>query len=446
MNHVLLVEDSVFFSTIIKKRLETEVGVSVHVVASLRETNEILRGPVIAYDLALVDLNLPDAPNGEVVDSVLKKNIPTIVFTGMISSDIRNYILSRGVVDYILKDDAHSLDLAVALISRLIRNASTKILMVDDSRTSRHITGSLLRSHQYKVYEAAGGEEALAILDREKDIRVLITDYNMSGMNGVELTRMVRSRYSKEELAVIGMSAYGDTFLSALFIKNGANDFINKPFLHEEFHCRVTHNVEMLEYIRKIRELSNKDYLTGLYNRRYFFDVGAKLFSARKRKDEEIAVAILDIDHFKKVNDCYGHDAGDLVLQSVARVLANGFEDPSIVARFGGEEFCVLTIVEDRKSIADIFERLRKAVEEHVVKADGKKIRTTISIGVSMGLTDSLESMIGKADTMLYRSKNEGRNRVTLHCYGETSDPPAGEAQLTVPERKNRLNDPGGFS
>ena len=126
------------------------------------------------------------------------------------------------------------------------------------------------------------------MLKRHPDIKMVISDYFMPGMDGVELTRRIRHRHRKDQLAVIGISAYGNTILSARFIKNGANDFLNKPFSSEEFYCRVTQNLEMLEYIQKLRETSIRDPLTGLFNRRRFFEAAKELHARLARGEESM--------------------------------------------------------------------------------------------------------------------------------------------------------------
>jgi PleD family two-component response regulator len=122
------------------------------------------------------------------------------------------------------------------------------------------------------VLEAENGEEALNIIDEHKDIRLVITDFNMPKMDGFELTKKLRQLYTKQDMAIIGMSTYGNNLLSARFLKIGGSDFLNKPFLEEEFFCRINQNMDLLEYIKNLRFVATRDFLTGLYNRRHFFE------------------------------------------------------------------------------------------------------------------------------------------------------------------------------
>jgi diguanylate cyclase (GGDEF)-like protein len=202
--------------------------------------------------------------------------------------------------------------------------------------------------------------------------------------------------------------------MAARFLKIGANDFITKQtFLTEEFYCRVTQNIENLERIHLIREASIKDALTGLYNRRYFFETGNKLFANAIRENLTITCGMIDIDHFKNVNDTYGHEAGDKTLVHISSILNHRMRNTDIVARLGGEEFCVLAINMRKEYAKKVFEELRVKVEKSSIEIEDEgKIHITVSMGVVTELADSLEDMVKKADKLLYEAKESGRNRV----------------------------------
>jgi diguanylate cyclase (GGDEF)-like protein len=394
----------------IKSKIEEELHLEVHTASSFSEAKSILNKENIEYLVCLVGLYLPDAPDGEIVDYMLSRGMPTIVFTAEVSAEIRDKIWSKNVIDYVLKDSGRSIDYVVNLIKRIHNNTRIKILVVDDSRAAREKIMDMLAVQKFQVVSASNGEEALGILSGDPGIRMIITDFNMPGMDGLELLKKVRGKYSREEIAVIGMS--GDNLLSAKFIKMGANDFLSKNFFVEEFYCRINQNIELLEHIEEIRDASNRDFLTGLYNRRYFYEVGNKLFENAKRKNLTITVAMLDIDFFKKVNDAYGHDAGDIVLKTIAQILKTRFRASDIVARFGGEEFCIMATNMRDDSIKEVFENLRKTVQESEIAMEGTRIRVTTSIGICTKLSDSLENMVKIADSLLYKAKESGRNRV----------------------------------
>ncbi len=417
MEKVLIVEDSKVFAKLLIRKIEDELFFDTNWASNLEETKYIIEenGDQSKFFVALLDLHLPDAPDGEVVDYIISKNIPVIVFTGIFNNEVRDRLWSKKVVDYVLKETPDSLDYICNVVRRIYKNKFLSILVADDSKTVRHHLARLLQAHEFNVLEAENGVQALEILEERQDVKVVIADYYMPKMDGVELTRMIRRKYRREEMSVIGISAYGESnLLSATFIKHGANDYLNKPFSSEEFYCRLIQNLDMLEYVQKLKETSIRDPLTGLYNRRYFFEAASKFYANFRRGNLKMTVAMLDIDFFKKVNDTYGHQAGDHVLKHVAEGINSRFRGSDIVARFGGEEFCVLAVNMDRKSSNEVFDDLRRSIERSKTKVDGAFISATISIGVCDKPMDSLESMIAQADSMLYQAKRSGRNKVVL--------------------------------
>ncbi len=250
VHNILVVEDSRFFTTVLRRALESRPGFTMFHTKTLAETEALLADPNRPEFLAaLVDLNLPDAPDGEVVKVVVDAKLPVIVFTGAFSDEIREYVLSFNVVDYVSKDAPSSIDTVLYMLNRLARNVGTKVLVVDDSRVSRlHLT-RLLENHRFTVLTANSGADALAVVERNPDIRLAIVDHHMEGMDGCQLTRELRRQLPRDILGIIGISAYGNSLTSARFMKYGASDYLNKPFLPEELFCRVYQNVEVLERI-----------------------------------------------------------------------------------------------------------------------------------------------------------------------------------------------------
>jgi diguanylate cyclase (GGDEF)-like protein len=418
---ILIVDNSKTFSAIASRRMERELGMGVHTLHSYGEAEQYLTAGHRNFFVALVGLYMKDAHSGATVNLMLSHQIPTIVITGKFSEDLRDEFISKKVVDYVLKENVHSLDYIIALIQRLRRNQHIKALVVDDSRTVCDAIASLLRVHLYQVYEARDARQALELLDKHQDIKLVITDHGLPDMDGAHLTRKIREQYNKERMAIIGLSGRGGSKMSAQFIKNGANDFLSKSFLVEEFYCRVSQNMEMLEVIEASKDMSNRDYLTGLYNRRYLYEMGKKLHASSQRRHITLAVAMVDVDHFKYINDTYGHDAGDKVLQRLAQVVNDWFRESDLVARFGGEEFCIVTTNMNQDFFFSIFDGLREEVSKLTIDVGGQILRITISIGVCARLQDSLEQMINEADALLYQAKNRGRNRVVIHGHSARS-------------------------
>ncbi|GAA3932708.1 diguanylate cyclase [Litoribacillus peritrichatus] len=408
---VLVVEDSPIVLKIIGHMVRQELDESLYevdFVDSMAAASQLMEEHT--YFAALADLNLPDAPNGEVVDSVLAKGIPCIVLTGTYSEERRESLLKLGIVDYVVKESRFSYAYAVKLVNRLALNEFIKVLVVEDSTTARNYVKGLLEQHLFQVLEAENGLQALDIYKQHPEIRLIITDYHMPEMDGFELVREIRGQSDKTDLAIIGLSSVEKSALSAKFIKNGANDFLQKPFFPEELHCRVIHNLESIELIQALNDAANSDYLTKLYNRRYLFDVGGAQYD-HAQPNKPFAVALMDIDHFKAFNDNYGHEAGDAMLVHVGQLLKESFSR-FLVARMGGEEFCVLLPGLSQNQAYTLMNNFRTRFEDEGMYLGDEYIQATISIGVTSMKGDNLDSMIATADELLYRAKEVGRNFV----------------------------------
>lgn len=411
MERLLIIEDNKALAKAIAKKIELELGCEVDVAYAMSEAKLFLKG--YRYFLVLCDLNLPDAPNGEIVEYVLSTNNHVIVLSGNIDKTFRAAMLKKNIIDYVNKGGVNDINYILQTISRLQKNQNHTILVVDDSLMFRKQMQSMLENMFFKVITVAHGEEAMGILQTRSDISLVLTDYHMPVMNGLELTAEIRKLYSKNDLTVITISTDNEEDTTALFLKNGANDYIKKPFSKEEFSCRINNSIEALENIHTITNHANRDFLTGLYNRRYFFEAMQSYFTKALQESEKFAIAMVDIDHFKKINDTYGHDTGDRAINTIADVLRTSTSSNDMVARFGGEEFCVvLTNITPSKAL-EVFENLRAKIGECSITAtNGTTLSCTVSIGVLLSPEESLEESINQADMLLYSAKQQGRNRV----------------------------------
>ncbi len=411
---VLLVDDSQAITGILRARCESVAGVATESAASLAEVMVRIESDPKRFFLAVVDLNLPDAADGEVVDYLQAHEIPVLVLTGYYDNALRERILAKNVVDYLLKSSIHEIEHAANLVRRIRRNREIRTLVVDDSRAYRQYLGGLLALQHLQVLYAENGREALAVMDQEPGISLVITDYNMPELDGLGLIAALRQRWGRDDLAIIGISDATSPALPARLLKTGANDFINKPFLVEEFFIRVTQNLDLIEQIRAIRDSAMRDYLTGLYNRRYLFGAGEALFAQARRAGTGLAAVMLDIDHFKRVNDTYGHLAGDRVLKEVAGVLARALRQSDLIGRYGGEEFCILLPGIEPGPLLTKLESLREVVATTAIAHGEERLQVSISIGATLAPAETLQALIDRADGGLYRAKEGGRNRVVI--------------------------------
>jgi len=409
---VLVIEDNKTIARMITMGIGNRYGIAVDVVGTLAEARVLLEENN-QYMLALCDLILPDTSSGETVDLLLENNITTIVMSAMANVELRRDIISKPIADYVNKDHPEDIDYVIERVGEIKRNSEIKILVVDDSALARSIMVRLLRIQKFIVFEAENGQEALDTIEKNSDIRVVLTDYIMPVMDGLQLTINLRRQFKREELAIIAISSVGDSSISSHLIKLGANDFIHKPFIKEEFDCRINNTVRSLENLDKMFNLANKDYLTGLYNRLYFFSTINDYFRTAVNEKENFAVGMFDLDNFKKINDTYGHEAGDLVLRSFADILLQHIRGADIAARFGGEEFCVVLKDVAAENAHKLFDSFRQAVAQTAVPLpNGTKLYYTVSVGVSYDPSEGITGMINQADRRLYRAKKWGENHI----------------------------------
>ena len=255
-NKVLIVEDSLSFSATLREIIVSNHGFEVDIAGSLEETVGLIDQHGDEYFAATVDLNLPDAPDGEAIFPPIEKNIPTIVVTSSTDQSLQEDLWNKGIADYASKSGRYVLDYLGWMVKRIYLNQRMEVLVVDDSLVARKHMESILKTQAFKVHLANSGSNALNVINDNPNICLVIIDCYMDEMDGFELTARLKDIYPKDKLEIIGISAQGGKTLSAQFIKSGADDFIHKPFLPEEFICRVNHAVERIDNYRDLHELN----------------------------------------------------------------------------------------------------------------------------------------------------------------------------------------------
>ncbi len=410
---VLIVEDSITFAGILKRSVQASLDVEVVLCRDYASTEELLKNSSSEYFAALLDIVLPDAPNGEIVDLVVSNDIPSIVFTGEISDELRASMWAKRIVDYVHKVNFDDIEHVVSLVERLRKNIFKNVLVVDDSSTSRSLCRELLQVFNFQVLEAANGKEALKLLGTE-DIHLIITDYFMPVMDGPALVREVRREYSKSVLPIIGFSSVGGASTSADFLKSGANDYISKPFEPEEFYCRVSNTVDTAEYIKTIKTICDNDSLTGVFTRSALFKYGEKLFAQQKRSHATLVSVMIDIDNIKACNDSYGQIVGDEVIRQIAGVLNSRFRKGDVVSRYGGDVFCILCADMKLEHVEPVFRDVAANIANTQIIVGEHKIDVTVSIGIYTQVHNTLEEMVAGAERLLNEAKKNGPS--SLSC------------------------------
>jgi diguanylate cyclase (GGDEF)-like protein len=415
MKTVLIIEDDLITSASLLYEISKYDEVLPLHAKTYKEAVKLLRSHHKEICFAIVDLTLPDANVNQVVPLIKQHKIPNIILSASIDKNVKELIMDTYVVDYVLKNNKKAIPYAVDRMVKQIKKYDGCILIVDDSSVYRENIRHALEHIDMEILEAKDGQEAFKIIkDKKNNIRLLITDNNMPKMTGLELIMNVRSIHHKDELHIIAISSLEDRSEVTKFLKVGANDFIIKPFNQEEISVNVQAGLETLDLFTTIREQANRDFLTGAFNRRYFFDAGTAMLNANRRKGNPIAVVMVDIDHFKKVNDTYGHEVGDMVIKESVNILHKSLRSHDLVARIGGEEFALLLESITEENTQMVLEKIRTTFEKSSIDIQSKKIQFTVSMGVYYGHNLDLEHAINKADEALYTSKKNGRNQITL--------------------------------
>jgi diguanylate cyclase (GGDEF)-like protein len=296
-----------------------------------------------------------------------------------------------------------------------------KVLAVDDSPICRKLVEQTLSGERYAALFAKNGREALDLFSKHQPA-VIITDWNMPDIGGLELCRRIRQDFPDCYCHLILLTSNSNKEQVVEGLAAGADDYLTKPFHSGELVARVEVGRRMVELHRQIQtnnrlleEMALTDALTGLPNRRAIDVWAPRQLSAAARHDFSIWAVMADLDLFKKVNDTYGHDAGDTVLKSFSEILKSNTRQSDMCARLGGEEFLVIITHSDREGVKTVVGRMREQFENNKVMVGTASIAVTASFGIAgfRGTkSPDLNALVARADTALYNAKHNGRNRI----------------------------------
>ncbi len=295
---------------------------------------------------------------------------------------------------------------------------SVSILIVDDDSAIKDSVEEYLILRGYKVKSALSADQALKILESFK-ADIVITDIMMQGMDGLELTRQVKSLY---DIDVMVMTGYSADYSYEEAVQAGASDFIFKPFRFEELDLRIKRVLreagfkrERLKLLKELEQLAITDALTGLYNSRHFFSQIKTEIKRYKRYSRPLSLLILDIDFFKQYNDTWGHLEGDKVLMRIGKVINSCMRSMDTAYRYGGEEFAIILPETRLQKACVVGARIKDNINSQVFEPEpGTRTSITISIGATeLAEGEDFKSLISRADKALYKSKETGRNKLT---------------------------------
>lgn len=414
MKKILLIEDSPKLLEEKFQEIKEHLDYPIEVAKNYAQLEQIIQRDDQDFFIALLDYHLEGAIEGEAVKLLCKNKIPTIVYTERFCNDIRETVLAQGGLDYLIKNTNADLFYTLRLIDRVYKNDFIKALIVDGSETLRNQLACYLEQFGIQSLQAHDAATTMELLNKHSEVKLLLIDLDIQGeIQGIDLVEDVREHYSNGDLAILGLTPHGyNSPLSIEFLKKGANDFIIKPFIKEQLNLRVMQSLEMLNIIEEKHQLASTDFLTQLYNRRTLNLMGPTMIKKASIEGKSLSVAMIDIDHFKRVNDVYGHQIGDNVLKYLSQQLKRSFRDDDLIVRNGGEEFCVLLEHAQENKAIDLFESFRKRIEAEPYSEGDISIPITVSIGLYYGLKDTIDLMLEIADKRLYQAKSSGRNRL----------------------------------
>jgi diguanylate cyclase (GGDEF)-like protein len=294
-----------------------------------------------------------------------------------------------------------------------------KILIIDDDAGVRDSMYEFIKDSGYDIFTASSAEEALDFLKSEI-VDVVITDIMLAGMDGLELTDLIKHNY---DIDVIVMTGYSEKFSYEDAINKGASDLVFKPVRYRELMLRLKRVLkerqlakDRAQMLKTLEKLAITDGLTRLYNLRHFYKQLEIEIDRSNRYGHSLALLLLDIDHFKKCNDTYGHLEGDKVLVRLGQIIKLCLRTMDSAYRYGGEEFTIILPETNGKEANNVAERISTSVASEIFSTEtGEDFSITISIGVTEYFKEEqLSTFIHRADQAMYKSKEKGRNRISF--------------------------------
>ncbi len=299
-----------------------------------------------------------------------------------------------------------------------------RILIADDSVVSRHLLDATLRRWGYEVVIACDGNEAWRILQAEDAPKIAILDWMMPGLTGPEVCSRVRANLKDKDLytyiLLLSSKSQREDLIEGM--ESGADDYLTKPFDQHELQVRLRPGLRIIQLQHELiaaredlREQATKDFLTSVWNRSSILDILNRELQRGVREGRPVGLVIADLDHFKSVNDTYGHFAGDAVLREFVRRIAGSIRPYDAIGRYGGEEFLMVLPGCDAAATVRQAERMRAALANEPMFFNEESKLITCSFGATswvQGMDPAEEALIRVADDALYRAKRQGRNRV----------------------------------
>jgi len=375
---------------------------------------------LICFAYELSDMNGIDMFISARANKLLHHHQPGLMFASTHDKGAVDRALEAGVTECFSKSNLSQLE---QFVEKFAAGGQGRIdgsvLLVEDSSSAAMLYCRTLEQMGLRVEHCRSAEEAIILLEHQ-NFDLVITDYMLAGVEtGFSVIRAVRDLPGRKSMTpILAISAFDNTARKVEVLRNGANDFVAKPVVTEELEVRVANLITLRKLMRRLESqheamklMAMRDQLTSLYNRHYLYAVLPALVEDTRVSKQPLALMVMDIDHFKKINDTHGHKAGDQVLELVAGAMQRFFGDDDVVVRMGGEEFVVILPNATLGQAYDKAEKLKSCIES----LQPCSIPVTVSLGVTVLVGDErYEDLFSRADAAMYRSKANGRNRVEV--------------------------------
>jgi len=431
---IMVVDGSEVSRTIISRILKAEMP-NTSIITCGNGEEALAHLAIEHYDLITTSLMLPDMDGLHLARTARQSDshhyTPIVVVSGDADNRLLREGFEAGVTDYF--DKSLGYNDFVDFIKNITRRTSGlvgRVLYIEDSKTAAMVTRHIMEKHGLKITHTTNAEHALELLEKaaeqsvdgDSGYDIIITDFYLQGkMTGGDLLHAVRTRmhYSHQEMPVLVVTVSDSAEKQAEVFHAGANDFVSKPIVEEILLARIYSLLlikQQFNALRRqaeeMREIAATDSLTGVKSKRYLLDNGDKFIT--DKSNHPVSVFLLDIDHFKNINDTMGHITGDHVLAGLGELLNASFSKDALIIRFGGEEFAIIlpkVSIETAKMKAE-------AIRRKIERLNPVNVPITISLGIASTIDHpdiNLNDLIQLADKALYAAKDSGRNRICIH-------------------------------
>jgi len=430
---IMVVDGSEVSRTIISRIIKSEMH-NTNIVTCGSGEEALAHLGIERYDLITTSLMLPDMDGLDLARQARQSEThhytPIVVVSGDADSRLLKEGFDAGVTDYFDKSlGYHPFVEFIKTITRRTAGLVGRVLYVEDSKTAAMITRHIMEKQGLKITHTTNAEDALMLLEKAAEssdpndgFDIIVTDFFLKGnLTGGDLLHAVRTRlhYSHQEMPVLIVTVSDNAAKQAEVFHAGANDFVTKPIIEEILIARV-HSLLLIKQqfnalkrqAEEMRLIAATDSLTGVKSKRYLLDNGEKFVS--DKENHPACAFLLDIDHFKAINDKMGHITGDHVLSELGDLLNASFSNDAMIVRFGGEEFAIIL----PKTSIEIAKIKAEAIRRKVERMNPVDVSISISIGLASTLDHpeiNLNSLLQLADKALYAAKEGGRNRICIH-------------------------------